>query len=210
MKPMRLPSCLVDPNIPLVADASVAINLNATGYIADILRALPNPVIVTDVVLEELNNGHRPRKDLEILKGFVKKGLIEVVQLSEASENLFVQLVGGTAAQTIDDGEASTLAYASEVSGIPLIDERKAIRICRERFPILTSACTVDILSHSCVQNAFAQEDLSDAVFNALIQARMRVLPHHVDWVIELIGHERARLCNSLSRAARFSMAANR
>lgn len=103
--PMRLSSCLVDPNIPLIADASVAINLKATGCIFELLQALPNRVLVTDVVIGELNNGHKhTTQDMELISGLVEKGLIEIVQLDNDGENVFAQLVSGSAAQTLDDG----------------------------------------------------------------------------------------------------------
>ena len=47
--------CLTDPNIDLVADTSTAINLNASGYAREILSAIPNALLVTDVVLGELS-----------------------------------------------------------------------------------------------------------------------------------------------------------
>ena len=44
---------------------------------------------------------------------------------------------------------------------------------------------------------------LADAVFGALQQARMRVLPQHLDWVVTLIGQDRAQVCPSLPRIVR-------
>jgi predicted nucleic acid-binding protein len=198
---------LVDPRVSLVADASVAINLNATGYTTEILRALPNKIVITDIVLGELNNGHQNTKaDLELIEKFINQDLIEIVQLRDVGENIFAQLVGGTSVESLDDGEAATIAFASENGFIPLIDERKATTICGIRFPELIPACTVDIFSHVEVQEALKGEALENAVFNSLRYARMRVLPRHIDWVLGLIGPERANLCNSLPKAARSSV----
>lgn len=44
---------------------------------------------------------------------------------------------------------------------------------------------------------------LADAVFNALHDGRMRLLPHHLKWVVGLIGPERAGQCRSLPRSVR-------
>jgi hypothetical protein len=52
------------------------------------------------------------------------------------------------------------------------------------------------------------KEGLADAVFSALCNGRMRVFPQHVSWVVSLIGAERARLCTSLPRTARFESGA--
>jgi hypothetical protein len=48
------PSSLNKLLLALVVDASVVINLNASGSAAAILRAVPNPVLVVDVVTDEL------------------------------------------------------------------------------------------------------------------------------------------------------------
>ena len=42
-----------------------------------------------------------------------------------------------------------------------------------------------------------------DGGFSALRDARMRVLPHHMDWVVRLIGPERVCKCPSLPQAIR-------
>lgn len=207
---MRLPSCLTDPNALLVADASVAINLNATGCAAQILRALPNRIVITaiaaDEVIDDRQNG---RRDAELLAKLVDDGLVEIVHLSEAAETTFGGLVIGPAIETLDDGEAATIAYASEHGGMPLIDERKASRICGQRFAELRLASTVDVLAHASVENALGRHELANAVFNALRQARMGVLPHHGDWVTSLIGPERTSLCGSLPRSFRLLQASS-
>ena len=60
-----------DPNAVLVADASVVINLTATGSPERIVAALPNPVVVTNDVRRELargaEKGHEAGKKLQSL-----------------------------------------------------------------------------------------------------------------------------------------------
>jgi hypothetical protein len=53
------------------------------------------------------------------------------------------------------------------------------------------------------VQRALSEEKLVSSVFSALMLARMHVLPHHADWVVKLIGPDRAANCNSLSKLVR-------
>ena len=115
----------------------------------------------------------------------------------------FEELVVGPADTTLDDGEAATIAYALTHTSTALIDERKAMRICAQRFPNLRVASTVDVLNHPEVQRELGTDALADAVFNALVRGRMRVLPHQLEWVVALIGADRAALCHSLSRRAR-------
>ena len=201
---MESPSCLTDSEAVLVADASAVINLNASGSAAEIVSALPNRLVVTPAVPGELRLGRdRGRLDAALLDELVNVGLIELVALDSSAERHFEQLVIGPAALTLDDGEAATIAYAVSCGGIPIIDERKATRICGERFPELRTACTVDLFGHEAVQRRLGLVPLADAIFNALHRGRMRVLPRHVGWVLSMIGRERAALCASLSKAAR-------
>jgi hypothetical protein len=69
------PSCLIDPTAPVVIDASTVINLNATACGPLILRAIPNPFIITDVVqgelLEDRRNG---RRDGQLVAELVASG----------------------------------------------------------------------------------------------------------------------------------------
>jgi hypothetical protein len=133
----------------------------------------------------------------------IEAGLIKQVELGPVGLTYFEQLVIGSAADTLDDGEAATLAYALEIGGTAIIDERKANRICMARFSKLQTATSVDLLSHQAVEDTLGRTALAEAVFLALRDARMRVFPHHIDWVVTLIGADRAQQCPSLPRSAR-------
>lgn len=201
---MEPPTFLTDPAAPAVIDTSTAINLIATGCAAEILKALSNRILAVEAVPAELQEGRRRgRKDADLLDNLVSARLIEVVALSDVAIQIFEQLVVGPAAMTLDDGEAATIAYGLEHGGIAVIDERKATRICAERFPALKIGCTLDIFNHPGVAATLGRERLSQAVVNALRHARMRVQLHHVQWVVELIGADEAARCSSLPRIAR-------
>lgn len=203
---MECRSCLSDPTALIVADTSVVINLNATECSKTILGALPNRVVVTNEVRLELELDQRNHHgDACALAALVQSRHVDVVRLGSKGLGHFANLVMGPAAQTLDDGEAATIAYALEHGGTVLIDERKANRICGSRFPSLPKGCTVDMLAQDNVRAALGGRGLGDAVFNALFNARMRVLPHHLSWVVQLIGAERAALCVSLPGSVRES-----
>ena len=196
-------SCLDERPAPIVADTSVIINLNATGCATTILRALPNRCVVVEDVSLELQLGRRTgRGDADALDALIEQGLVEQVQLGNVGASHFADLVSGSAAQTLDDGEAATIAYAIEQSAVALIDDRKAIRICTENFPNLAVGCTVDVLAQRHVQEELGRR-LPDAVFNALDRGRMRVPDRYGQWVVNLIGTEQAALCRSLPKRFR-------
>jgi predicted nucleic acid-binding protein len=130
-------SCLNDPSAKLVFDASTVINLNATGCAAKVLRALSHPVILTDVVLGELQQDSRSgRRDGDLIAELIAAGLVRIENIADLSQSLFEDLVIGHGPDTLDDGEAATVAFGVERNVIPVLDERKARRICAERFPV--------------------------------------------------------------------------
>ena len=199
-------SCLRDRTVPVIADTSVVINLNATQCAETILDALPNPFLVVSEVVLELESGLQTgRNDAAALDAWHTSGQVQIVPLGNTGTRHFFNLVSGPAAQTLDDGEAATIAHALELESpaIPLIDERKANHICADRFADLVTGSTVDLLAQDDVQAALGSARLADAVFDALLGGRMRVLPHHLDWVVNLIGLERAKQCESLPRSVR-------
>lgn len=197
-------SCLTDPNVDIVADASTAINLNASGHARAILTAVPNPVLVTDVVATELEeDGRSGRCDAELLAALINEGVARIVKVEHLKQDVFERLVAGPGIDTLDDGEAATIAYAVEVGATAIIDERKANRICRDHYPQLAIGCSVDLFCHDRVHAALGEAILAEAVFNALRGARMRVLPRYLPWVLDMLGPERAALCESLPRHAR-------
>ena len=201
---MECQSSLNNPTTLVVADASVVINLNATGFAASILEALPNRFAVVKEVALELENGRRHgRNDADALNTLVAAGRVDLVRLANPGIEYFTSLVSGSAAETLDDGEAATIAYALEHGATALIDERKANRICAERYSALATGCTIDVLAHNGVEAALGHSRLADGVFNALYHGRMRVLAQHVNSVVNLIGPERAAQCVSLPRSVR-------
>lgn len=203
---MSSSSFLADPSVPVVTDASVIINLNATRSAAAIIDAFPNRYLVTVSVRRELSmgesRGHRCGEKLEAL---VRRGLFELVELGRGDDSVYRSLVEGRFGGTLDDGEAATIAYAVGHAGLALIDERKATRICADRFPNLLFASTVDVLLHPLVTERLGQSGQSEAIFLALRDARMHVPRRALQKVVEWIGEECAALCPSLPRRRRNS-----
>jgi predicted nucleic acid-binding protein len=201
---MRSPTFVADPKVPMVADASTVINLIATGCAPSIITAVPNRLLVVDIVAGELDSGRpRGRRDADLLGQLAAAGHVDIVSMGELGWQYFEGLVAGPAVETLDDGEAATIAYAVEHNATAVLDETKATRLCGVRFPRLRLMSTVDILLHPEVLRTLGEEGLSDAVFAALRDARMRVFSHHLAEVVRLIRPERAALCQSLPRGFR-------
>ena len=201
---MNWSSFPASPSVPVVTDASVIINLNATASATAIIGAFPNPFLVTASVRRELSmgesRGHRCGERLEVL---ISQGLLELAELGPGDDHVYRSLVEGGFAGTLDDGEAATIAYAVGHDGLALIDERKARRICAARFPDLLLASTVDVLLHPLVAERLGECGQNEAIFLALRDARMQVPRHRLQEVVERIGAGRAGDCPSLPRAVR-------
>jgi predicted nucleic acid-binding protein len=194
----------IKPRTILVADASVVINLNATGRAHDIITALPMRYAVTENARAELSGGTRNgHDDARKLQALLDDGFVDLVRLGHTGNGIYESLVEGSALRTLDDGEAATIGYAYEIGGAAMIDERKARNLCVDRFPELQVVSTIDLLLHEIVAGALGRQGQIDAIINALQLARMRVPPDQVNRVVTLIGDQSATSCRSLPKAAR-------
>lgn len=206
MRQMTLSRFPTNPADIIVADASVLINLNATGHFEAIIRSFVCNFQVTQNAFEELKRGSRNgHADASAVETLMKAGLLTVVALTDAAEPVYRSLIEGPASETLDDGEAATIAQAHAISGVALIDEKKASRLCNGRFPDLSLRSTAELLLDSRISEALGALH-AEAVLMALTKARMNVHPEHLDAVRQLIGDHNATRCRSLpQRRARTS-----
>jgi predicted nucleic acid-binding protein len=182
----------------VVADASSVISLLASGSFREIAQALRVPISVVSVVTQELERGRARWNSYDHLAEMVSAGIVTIVGLDEAAMHHFEALVVGSALETLDDGEAATIAYALTTGAEAIIDERKAWRICGERYPNLVIRTTVDLLLSPSTEALLGSAGVADALFRALDAGRMRVPPAHLQRVARLVGSERAALCRSI------------
>ncbi|SOE70894.1 Predicted nucleic acid-binding protein, contains PIN domain [Burkholderia sp. D7] len=201
---MTFSSCITDKDAVLVLDTSVVINLLATGRATSILEALSIPIIVTDTVVREIEQGAiNGRPEPELLKTMIGDQVMRVGELEGQTLTNFFDLVSGSTSQSLDDGEAATLVFAYGNGYSAAIDEKKATRLAAERFGSLCLVTTIDILAHETVRTSLGEALLAEATFQALHLARMQVREHQFDWVVRLIGAENVEACSSLRRHAR-------
>ena len=187
----------------IVADTSAIINLNATDRAEEIFRLFPSPPVVTESVRWELQAGEaQGHQDIAGLEALVRRGACRVVEVGDGAA-IQSSLVEGRATETLGDGEAATVAYASAYDRAAMIDDKKARRICNERFPAVPVVATAELLLHPVVKSALGTDGQADAIVAALQGARMSVPTERVAEVVALIGKDRAALCPSLPTSAR-------
>ncbi|HEY2446493.1 MAG TPA: hypothetical protein VGI20_12230 [Rhizomicrobium sp.] len=197
---MSYSSCLADITADLILDASVFINLSASGVAEEILRALPQRAFMVDIAASEVQLDSRTgRSDSDTLQGIVGPPTLCLVNLDEHGLALFEKLV-----PVLDDGEAATIAAAVSRRAIVVVDERKARRVCAKEFPDTPHASTIDLFAHAGVVKEFGRNKLAEALYAALKNARMCVRADQRDWVVDLVGRERAVGCGSIPRPHKF------
>ena len=120
---MSCSSSLIDIADPLVLDTSVLINLHACKYGERILAAIPNDILVPEIVAGELEHETSHRNgEHGFLYSLVANGIVTLAGLTEAEYEIFYELT--SIAPSLDDGEAATIAVASARSFLPVIDEK--------------------------------------------------------------------------------------
>lgn len=198
---MSLSAFLAEPDAVLIADTSVVIGLNASGYARRIIELTERRVFVPDNASNELafgaQFGHDDSVQLDIL---LSAGLVERLTLDGPALKIYEALIDGTFGDTLDDGEAATIAIAAQRSGVAVLDERKARRMCKQHFPSVTQGCTAQWLLGAAALGRTAH---AEAILNALRRGRMRVPPEFLNEVVALIGPEEAAACPSLPRLVR-------
>ena len=188
----------------IVLDASVLINLNASGFGNEILSALPHECLAPNQVIDELNRGAiLGHSDSQKVEHLIESGTLEARAIGRGGEEIFETLVAGNALTTLDDGEAATIALAIQTRGIAAIDEKKALSICGRRFPDLRVATTPDLLLDNSIESSIGRGNLAEATFRALSVGRMRVPIRLHEAIVGLIGIERAAKCASLPKRIR-------
>ena len=207
---MSLLGSWLKPSGMLVNDASVWINLVATGHIDVVLQSSTVRHVITTTALVELESGReKGRRTASVVVDLIAKGLVEQVPLSSADEQVFLDLIVGAQSDTLDDGEAATIATALGKTAIAMIDERKATTLCQRRYPGLIVKSTTDLLLSSEVRGAMDEDCLADCIFGALINARMRVPERHLAEVCAMLDFERLQRCLSLPTKWRHATSAS-
>ena len=194
---MTYSSSLTDNRRPLVLDTSVLINLYACAYGDRILAAIPNDIIVPHVVACELRQEtSRNEGERDFLRGLVASGRAMIDEMTEEETTVFANLT--SCSPSLGDGEAATIAIAAERHFVPVIDDGKgrslAIHVQSGREP----GWSLDLFRHASVTSTLGGTAAVDALYLALRDGRMRVPAETTEYIIGLLGSERAMDCTCL------------
>ena len=170
----------------LITDASVLINLVASGAAGEILSGCGMefkvcPDVIREVkVLRDRETGEEHAIDLE---PFFTAGLLERIEPNTDAE--FELLIDYAALLEAGDGEAMCFALA-ESRGHPIaIDDERAIRRAKKRNPNFKTLGTLEILILWQERNGIADERIGQLLQSIFRFARFRPAashPHHAWW----------------------------
>jgi predicted nucleic acid-binding protein len=194
---MSCSSSLIDVRAPLVLDTSVLINLHACKYGERILSAIPNHMVVPQIVAGELEHETSRRNgEYSFLHALVAAGTVTLANLTDAEYEIFHELT--STSPSLDDGEAATIAVAVTRDLLPVVDEKRG----RARASVLVKArapgWSLDLFRHPRTIDVLGDQSAIEALYLALRDGRMRIPSESADAVIALIGMERSRHCTCL------------
>ncbi|OQW90796.1 MAG: hypothetical protein BWK78_06175 [Thiotrichaceae bacterium IS1] len=185
-------------NQRLVIDTSVLINLIASDDITKILTGLSSEILITESVSRELKKHPKDGRECgPLLSSLIERGLLKPVKLLPNALELYLDLTF-----ELGDGEASVIAYTvTQNQCAVVIDERKARRICQERFQLSPILCTMDLFQEYFFRMKPNEQKFRQLLFNAVKIGRMRILiEEHEIWVQEILGTNLIQQCPSLKR----------
>lgn len=188
----------LDENQRLVIDTSVLINLIASDGITQILSGLSLEIFLTDAVSRELKKHPKDGSNCsQLLDSLIGQGLLKPVKLLPPALERYLELT-----LELGDGEASVIAYAvMHNQCTAVIDEKKARRICQERFHLAPPFCTVDLFQEYFFRVKPDLPEFRPLLFNAVKIGRMRILTEaDENWVKEMLGYELIQQCPSLKK----------
>jgi predicted nucleic acid-binding protein len=158
----------------LLHDTSVLLNLLATSHFEAIAAAIDKQFAICTSVRDEAKSLRDPETGEMVpvdLNPFFQSNALTLLELEgEQEQALYIEQ-----AVVVDDGEAMSLAIASNRSLELAIDDRRARWIASERFPELRLWSTPELLKLWAEQTHCSKVTLSKAILR--IEAAARYFP---------------------------------
>lgn len=167
---------LSDPSTIIVADASVIIYLNKTGFAKEILGNMKCHCIVPEIVSMELQKGRKKgNKDFDYLRKMEEMGILEIRGLGDSGASIFHELNNKATNPILTGGEAAVIGLAEELSGTALIDEKRGRKVCQKYYPNLSLGSTTEILLSPVVSKTLGPSKQANVLHHAIQVSRLSV-----------------------------------
>lgn len=154
----------------VIADASILINIYASGFATDILQSLPSPAHVLDYVVEHEVLCYRDTNEQVTisLRPAIDRGLLELIRFDDdvryLSEYLSLMSEIALHKKTVDEGEAKTFACAYTNKWLVATDDMTANKIIDAVRPNTISAITTPLIVEHFVRSTSAPHDIIVAI----------------------------------------------
>lgn len=165
------------PSGPLVLDASVVFNLLACGRPNDVLGAIGEVFIIEERTLAEIKR--HPIEGMchkEVLGRLIKSGFVRAHRMGHAEYDVYLGLVTGKPSDCLDDGESAAIAVAANSGHTIILDDGKARRIRRERFPSIVSISSLGLFLTAGARANWSTAEIREVVNAARENARMNIV----------------------------------
>ncbi len=162
------------PSSPLVLDASAIINLLGCGRSANVLAAINTPCWVEERTLAEIR--HHPMPHLchkSALNELMGHGLLLSHRMTDDEYDVYLSLVSGMPESCLGDGESAAMAVAALQGHAVILDDGKARRIHRERFPSVPMASSLRFFLAAGQRENWTNEAIRGVVRSARDVSRM-------------------------------------
>jgi predicted nucleic acid-binding protein len=185
----------------LVIDASVLINLLATGIETKILSCLTTKIMIPNQVIKEIKRHPRDKSDAKnYLNKLFADNVIQKIELDEQAFQFYTEMLFEN--DSLGDGELACIAYAAtkKINYI-VFDDKLGRKTCQQKFPFLKILSSVDLLKqyHQKCEPDFSI--FQKILFDAVKIGRMNMTSKQDDeWVREILGESKVKLCPSLKR----------
>ena len=195
---MTFSSRLTDNFSTLVIDASVIINLGASGYGIEILQTIDNHFVTSEEVVGEIkeNSKNKYPKTISFLNRIIDSECLRVISLTLDEKRNCREIMNKK--NQLHEGEVASFVLAKNRGFTAIIDETTGRKVANYELSGKVVGTTMDLLCHPSVLELLGRRTLSAAVYNALRDGGMQTNLQDRGYIVELIGKERAKKCTSL------------
>lgn len=171
----------------LVLDASAMINLLGCGSPERILSALGQESALEESTLKEvIRNPINSEPARPYVDKLVSAGLIRITRMNDESYSHYIDLVSGEPKEALGRGESAAIAYAVEVSGVVILDDVKARRVGKARFPACVQLTSAALFRLAAERAQLTNREIVGLLDFARENARMHFLEDDQKWVDSL------------------------
>ncbi|MDB5855083.1 MAG: hypothetical protein JWR22_3124 [Herminiimonas sp.] len=165
------------PTGPLVLDASAIFNILGCEKSIEVVRALRVACVIEERTLAEIKRHPIPGFcHEEALFTLTEQAGVQIYRMSSAEYDLYLSLVAGPSSDCLDDGESAAIATAVSKNFAVILDDGKARRVHRGRFPGVPFASSLRLFLAAGSRADWDEDETRDLIAAARMNARMNVV----------------------------------